>query len=399
MNYDGEVIIGTKLDTDGIENDIDKLKKDLADKKSSKRIGENDIGEKLVEGIAFGIKKNAYQATEAMDAAMKELKLKRSVGLVDEEEYYAEMENLRDKYFEKGSLGWWNYTAEIIGYETKVYNEQQKNLEKTFDAIEKRVEEFDRTLDKSVASYERKMESLANKEEKFSKKLTNGDFVQKLTFSTGDDAKSVFEDGVWKRKSADEVSYSLNDFKGEIALLSTYNSLLDKLTQKENLPDDILESLKGMDAQNGIGFMSALLNLSDEDYENYLGNISARSEISDKIAKTLYNREAQQIKEEFLGELNEAFGNVNENFLECGKTAATAFGNSFGAKIEEILNSIKATIESELESIECSFSVDVSSSDKGNTRIYNLYGSGETTAQKLQAARADAELENLRGGY
>ncbi|UKI35799.1 MAG: hypothetical protein L6V93_17345 [Clostridiales bacterium] len=36
-----------------------------------------------------------------MDAAMKELKLKRSVGLVDEEEYYAEMERLRDKYFEK----------------------------------------------------------------------------------------------------------------------------------------------------------------------------------------------------------------------------------------------------------------------------------------------------------
>ena len=98
MNYDGEVIIGTKLDTDGIENDIDKLKKDLADGKSSKRIGENDIGEKLVEGIAFGIKKNAYQATEAMDAAMKELKLKRSVGLVDEEEYYAEMENLRGNY-------------------------------------------------------------------------------------------------------------------------------------------------------------------------------------------------------------------------------------------------------------------------------------------------------------
>ena len=39
MNYDGEVIIGTKLDTDGIENDIDNLKKDLADGKSSKRIG------------------------------------------------------------------------------------------------------------------------------------------------------------------------------------------------------------------------------------------------------------------------------------------------------------------------------------------------------------------------
>ncbi|UKI35798.1 MAG: hypothetical protein L6V93_17340 [Clostridiales bacterium] len=56
--------------------------------------------------------------------------------------------------------------------------------------------------------------------------------MQKLTFNTGDDAKSVFEDGVWKRKSADEVSYSLNDFKGEIALLSTYNSLFGQAYTK-----------------------------------------------------------------------------------------------------------------------------------------------------------------------
>ena len=399
MNYDGEVVIGTKLDTSGIESDIDKLKKNLADGKASKRIGENDIGEKLVEGIAFGIKKNAYQATEAMDAAMKELKLKRSVGLIDEEEYYDEMERLRDRYFEKGSLGWWNYTAEIIEYETKVFNEQQKNLEKTFDEIEKRVAEFDNTVDKSFADYERKMENLEKKEEKFSKKLTGSEFVQKLTFSTGDDEKSVFEDGVWKRKSADEVAYRLNDFKGEVALLSTYNNLLDKLVKKENLPDDILDLLKSTDAEGGIGLMGAILNLSDEDYEKYISDFGARSEISGKIAKTLYNKEAQSIKEEFLTELNEAFGSVNENFIECGKNAATMFGTSFGAKIQEILNSIKATIESELESIECSFSVDVSSSNKGNTRVYNLYGSGETTAQKLQAARADAELEHLRGGY
>ena len=58
LNYDGEVIIGTKLDTDGIKDGLDNLKKDLSDGGVSKRIGENDIGEKLVEGIKFGIKKS-----------------------------------------------------------------------------------------------------------------------------------------------------------------------------------------------------------------------------------------------------------------------------------------------------------------------------------------------------
>lgn len=399
MNYDGEVIIGTKLDTDGIKGGLDNLKKDLSNGGVSKRIGENDIGEKLVEGIKFGIKKNAYQATEAMNEALKELKLQKSVGIIDEEEYYNSLEKLRDRYFEKGSLGWWNYTAEIIGYETKLYDEQQRHFEKTVNEIEKRVEEFDRTVEKSFSNYERKMENLENKEEKFTQKLTGNSFLQKMSFKTGGDDRAVFSDGVWKRESADFVSYKLTDLKGDISTLTKYNALLGDLLKKENLPDDILNSLKSTDAESGINFMSALLNLSDEDYEKYISDYGRKSEISDKIAKTLYNKEAQEIKEEFLGELNEAFGNVNENFLKCGQDAASSFGKSFGDKIKEILNSVKATIESELESIECSFSVDVSNSNKGNTRIYNLYGSGETTAQKLQAARADAELEKMRGGY
>ncbi len=399
MNYDGEVTIGTKLDTDGIKKDLEDLKKNLSDAKSSRRIGENDIGEKLVEGIKFGIKKNAYQATEAMEEALKELKLQRSVGIVDEEAYYDSLEKLRDEYFEKGSLGWWNYTAEIIEYETKLYNEQQKNFEKTVSQIERRVDEFDKAVEKSFSDYEKNMENLAKKEERFSQKLSGNSLLQKFTFKTSDDDRSVFADGGWKRQSADFVSYKLTDLKADIGMLSEYESLLGQILKKQNLPADFINSLKSTDAEGGINFMSALLGLSDEEYQKYIEDYSRRSEISQSIAKTLYNGEAQEIKEEFLGELNEAFGNVNENFLKCGQEAASSFGKSFGDRIKEILNSVKATIESELESIECSFSVDVSSANKGNTLIYNLYGSGETTAQKLQAARADAELENMRGGY
>ena len=66
--------------------------------------------------------------------------------------------------------------------------------------------------------------------------------------------------------------------------------------------------------------------------------------------------------------------------------------------LKEIMENVKALIKTDLESFECSFSVN--GSEKGsNTLIYNLYGSGETAQQQLQAARMNSELEGLRGGY
>lgn len=398
MNYDGEIIIGTKIDTEGLENDLESLKKDFQGGKASKRIGENDIGQPLIEGIKFGINKNAYQATEAMKIALEELNLQKKLGILNDEEYYNELEVLRDNYFAKGTQGWWEYTAQIISYETKVYNEQLKKIDDIFDNIQEVGEQFDKSVEKSVSQYEKKFENLEKKEENFSSKLLNNDLLNTISISFGDKTPSKYVNGAWQKQSADIVSTQLKDLKSEITLLETYSTLLDSFSNKQNMPVGMSDILKSYSLQDGIDYMSAVLALSDEEYNSYIADFNKRDSLSDEIAKTLYNSEAQNIKKEFLEELEEAFENVDEDFLKCGLDAANSFGESFASKISEILENVKTSIQSELESIECSFSVETSS--KGSdTRIYNLYGSGETTAQKLQAARADAELEKLRGGY
>ncbi len=398
MNYDGEIIIGTKLDTEGIENDLENLKNDFQGGKASKRIGENDIGQPLIEGIKFGIDKNAYQAEEAMKNALEGLNLQKKMGIVTEEEYYTQLEALRDKYFSKGSLGWWNYTAQIISYETKVYNEQLKKIDDIFDKIDDAGNEFDKTVQKSFSQYENKMENLEKKEEKFSARLTGGDILKKVTFDLGTDGESKLIDGRWQKENSQLVVNQLKDLKSEITLLEKYSSLLEEFSNKENLPKGMFENLKGYDLTQGIDYMSAVLSLTKPQYDEYIADYNKHSSLSDGISKTIYNDEATAIKDEFLGELSKAFDEIDADFMQCGLDAANAFGESFSAKMGEILDNVKASIETQIKDIEASFVFD-SASKGSDTRIYNLYGSGETTAQKLQAARADAELEKLRGGY
>jgi len=391
LGYDGEIVIGTRIDSEGLKEDLKGIKKEFEGGKISKRIGKDDIGEPFVEGIKVAINNSSYKVKDSVKKVFEELELQKKMGVVSEEEYYNKLEQLRDQYFAKGTKEWWNYTAKIVQYETKVYEDEQRKIEKIFSQLDKNVE-------KSVSSYEKNIEALEKKTESFSSKLFDNDLLTTVSMNFGKGDSSQFIDGVWKRKSADIVMTQLKDLKGEIKILEEYGSLLNEFVNKENMPYGMSELLKGYSAKDGVDYMRAVLSLSDDEYNSYISDFNRKNKLSDDISKIVYNSEAQSIKEEFLKELSENFKSVDEEFLKCGIDAATAFGDSFSQKIGEVLENVKTYIQTELQSIECSFSIN--EGEKGaNTLVYNLYGSGETTAQKLQAARMDAELESLRGGY
>lgn len=391
MSYDGEIVIGTRIDSDGLKQDLKNLENEFKGGKVSKRIGKDDIGEPLVEGIKVAINDSGFKVSEAVKRYFEEVEIQKKMGVISEEEYYKKLEELRDKYLAKGTKEWWKYTTAIVQYETKLYEEEQRQIEKIFDELDKNVE-------KSVSSYERKMEALEDKKDEFSLKLSNDDLLTKISMNIDGKNMSEFSDGVWKRKSADIVTSSLKDLKAEIKVLEEYKNLLGEFSKKEDMPFEMAELLKSYSAKDGIDYMKTVLSMSDAEYKNYIADFKTKKELSDEISKTVYNDEAKKIKEDFLGELSKNFGELDDEFLKYGIDAASKFGESFTQKIGEIMENVKALIKTDLESFECSFSVN--GSEKGsNTLIYNLYGSGETAQQKLQAARMNSELEGLRGGY
>ena len=133
MNYDGEIVIGTEIDTSGAETGIDDLKSKLSEGKVFKRIGKDEMGNPLVEGIKVAINENAYEMTEQMEKAVTELDFQKKMNLISEQEYYEKLEDLRDNYLGKGSEQWWRYTAQIVQYEQSVVENQKKAIEKSIE--------------------------------------------------------------------------------------------------------------------------------------------------------------------------------------------------------------------------------------------------------------------------
>ena len=201
MSYDGEIVIGTRIDSDGLKQDLKNLENEFKGGKVSKRIGKDDIGEPLVEGIKVAINDSGFKVSEAVKRYFEEVEIQKKMGVISEEEYYKKLEELRDKYLAKGTKEWWKYTTAIVQYETKLYEEEQRQIEKIFDELDKNVE-------KSVSSYERKMEALEDKKDEFSLKLSNDDLLTKISMNIDGKNMSEFSDGVWKRKKRENISFS-----------------------------------------------------------------------------------------------------------------------------------------------------------------------------------------------
>ena len=140
MNYDGEIVIGTQVDTSGAEDGIDELAKLLSNGQVFKKIGRDEMGNALVEGISVAINESAVDMTEQFEKAFTELELKKDMSLVSEAEYYAQLEELRDNYLGKGSAKWWEYTAKIIEGWFKLGVKELKDVEPLEKAAENKTD-------------------------------------------------------------------------------------------------------------------------------------------------------------------------------------------------------------------------------------------------------------------
>lgn len=403
MNYDGEIVIGTAVDTSGAESGIDDLRKMLSDGRVFKRIGKDELGNSLVEGISVAIKENALEMTDQMEKAVSELDLQKKMNLVSEEEYYNKLEEIRDNYLEKGSEKWWQYTSQIVSYEQKAVAEQKKAIEKLADEIDEKFYDVAKSVDKSIKSsvseYERQMKSLENKKNSLSSKLASyGGLYGTAVFDTGEE-RSYFEDGVWKKDNGKISLVDIGDLKGDIKILGEYKDVLEGLKNKDGLTGEFMEGFKKLGLLDGLNLAKSVLSLNDEAFESYMSNWSEKQGISDEIAQMLYKDDENEIAETLRQKLKQAFGEVDSEFMsEGGQLWASKFSDAFKTKISEMMDQVKTIISNKISDIEYSISIK-KEKESSDTIVYNLYGSGETVADQLKSARARSELERLRGGY
>lgn len=408
MNYDGEIIIGTSVDTSGLDKGLDETKKLLENGDVFKRIGKDSMGNPIVEGIKVAIKENVFEMEEQMEKAFSELNYKKQMNIVSEADYYKELEVLRDTYLEKGSASWWKYTAKIVEYENGIVENQKKNIEKLTNEISENIEDkfddvaknVDSMMKKSVSDYESKMKSIEKSKDNLSEKLSSyGGVYGTAKVNTGEEEKTYLENGVWKRKEASYTLIDIGDLKSEISFLERYENALNTIKDNKNVTREFFDSFKKLSVTDGVKVLESLNALNDEQLKEYMSLWGEKNGISDKISDILYKSDEEDAKSELDLRLKEAFGEVDKTFLtENGQKWAESFGDAFKSKINDMMDEVKNIISQKISDIEYSISLE-KEKETSNTLVYNLYGSGETVSEKLKSARAMSELERLRGGY
>lgn len=145
---------------------------------------------------------------EAFDKAMDELELRRDLDVLDEEQYYAELDALKDKYFAKGSDKWWEYEKEI-------YNHRKETAEKAAEeAAEAELDEIERRHDLGLLSEQAYIDELTAFRDKYYAEGTE-EFVE-MTDKIND---------INRQNELDMMQYGL-----DIGLL-TKRQYYDKLTE------------------------------------------------------------------------------------------------------------------------------------------------------------------------
>lgn len=103
---------------------------------------------------------------EAIRKELQDLRFRRDMDLIDEFNYYVELVEYRDKYFEEGSSEWQSYTLEIYNWQKKLREESIKNEEKRIQDQKKALEKAEKDAEESFQKQLKILQDFQSQKEK-----------------------------------------------------------------------------------------------------------------------------------------------------------------------------------------------------------------------------------------
>ncbi len=340
----------------------------------AQRIAE-EAGKYLSLGVASGLTENNKFVVEAFRGMLEKLNYQRDFDIINEAEYYRRLENLRDRYFSRGTQNWVKYTQEIYEYQKKTIEAEKENITELYDDIaEYATEKLDTILKKQQAAAE-EIGSIGG--------LFN---VNKVIMGDKTD-----------------TYYSLHDLEYDIEMIKRYGDSYSALSERinslgiaESGGEKILDAIKGMDTEDGLGFMSALMYTQDAEFIKYAENLKLKETLSDSVAAKLYEEEFEKGWDDAYAnmrkQLTEAGYEIPEGFFTSGSISAEKFGQGFVAGLDAQMELVRARIES----FNASLQADLPSGG-GNTynTSYNITASEGDTVEQIKRMETVKRLSGV----
>lgn len=133
----------------------------------------------------------------------------------------------------------------------------------------------------------------------------------------------------------------LSNLTYQTNVLKDYYSLLEQVKNRAELPEGFFDTLRDMGIEEGLEYANALLELSDEDFANYIKAWEEKQKTSQLISKELYRDEAEQLA----NEIGDKFDEVEKEFFGVGEKAADQFESGFIEQLKTVVSNIKGTIK------------------------------------------------------
>ncbi len=338
------------------------------------RIAE-EAGKYLSLGVASGLTENNKYVIEAFRGMLEKLNYQRDFDIISEAEYYRRLENLRDRYFSKGTQNWVKYTQEIYEYQKKTLEVEKENIVKLYDDIaEYATGKFDAILKKQQAAAEE-----------------IGSFGGLFNVN-----KVIMGDTT-------DTYYSLHDLEYDIEMIRKFGESFTELESRINSlgvsgegGENILDAIRGMDTEDALGFMSALLYTQDAEFVKYAQNLKFKESLSKGVAARLYEAEFAKGWDDAYAnmkkQLSDAGYEIPEGFFTSGSISAEKFGQGFVAGLDAQMAIVRAKIEEFNASIETDFP---STNINTYNTSYNITSSGGDTVEQIQRMETVKRLSGV----
>lgn len=350
----------------------------------------DEVGKYLALGVAAGITENSEAVVKAFETMLENLEYKRKFDIISEDEYYAELAVLRDKYLKTGSKEWFSYTEKIYSYQKSATEKQKSDIKQLYDDVSS-------YADKKISEVEKKREDYSEKISSFGSLFNTG------TIKTDDETITFF--------------HSLGDINGQIDEMSRYTEQLEALKERiknSGISDEATKAyfteIAKMSTEDAQKAFALLERTGDDEFNAYLAAYEKKMQLSKSYSATLYEDEMRTAIDDSLqymkDELTEAGFEVPEGFFTSGSISAERFGEGFAEQLDEELSSIRQRIDdfnAELKVSASAADTKVVTNNINNSNHTSNYtispAKGESAHAQLEAAKNFETLSNMRSGY
>lgn len=328
----------------------------------------NEVGKYIALDTASGLTENGKWVVKAFTAMLEKLKYERKFDLISEDEYYAGLERLRDRYFKKGTQNWVKYTQEIYAYQKKALEQEKESIVSLYGDISKYAAD--------------RLNDVLKKQAEFSEKLK--------------DASGLFNKNTVKIGNREDTFYSMRNLEQDIENIRRYQQLIEDFKSRaeslgisDEISDAFLKELKSEDFYASLSLLTYMQNSEDRDILSYLSAWDERNRLADAIAAKTYEAEFSEsvsdAYENMKNALMQAGYEIPEGFFVSGSLSAQRFGDAFVAEIETQMERIRAIIDA--------FNSEIAAySEISGGVTYNT----SNISYNISSANADDTVEKIR---